>query len=134
MDITTIVVPDAASTPVNHTFVPNKIDGDTAKWVEKSASHPSGYWTLAVSLRDPVSSNGSRVYRSQISLIKPTLVTEVINGVSVPKVAYTHRVNVEMIEPADGVLQDRKDLKKILIGILGNAVVTSVVEDLDHVT
>lgn len=134
MDITTITVPDAATTPVNHTFGPNKIDGDTARWNEKSASHASGYWTLALSLRDPAGSNGSRVYRSQLSLNVPVLVTEVINGVSVPKVAYTMRANVELILPQDSTLQNRKDLRKVLEGLIGNALVKSVVEDLDHVT
>ena len=134
MDITTITVPDAATTPVNHTFVANKIDGDTARWNEKSASHASGYWTLALSLRDPAGSNGSRVYRSQLSLNVPVLVTEVINGVSVPKVAYTMRANVELILPQDSTLQNRKDLRKVLEGLIGNALVKSVVEDLDHVT
>jgi hypothetical protein len=134
VDITTITVPDAATTPVNHTFGPNKIDGDTARWNEKSASHASGYWTLALSLRDPAGSNGSRVYRSQLSLNVPVLVTEVINGVSVPKVAYTMRANVELILPQDSTLQNRKDLRKILEGLIGNALVKSVVEDLDHVT
>jgi hypothetical protein len=64
----------------------------------------------------------------------PVLVTEVINGVSVPKVAYTMRANVELILPQDSTLQNRKDLRKILEGLIGNALVKSVVEDLDHVT
>jgi len=134
VDITTIVVPDAAATPVNHTFVPSKIDGDTARWNEKSATHASGYWTLAISLRDPQTSNGSRVYRSKVDVAMPVLVTEVINGVSIPKVAYTMRASAEFIEPQDSTLQNRKDLKKILVGILNGAVATSVIEDLDHVT
>jgi hypothetical protein len=134
VDITTIVVPDAAATPVNHTFNPNKIDGDTARWNEKSATHASGYWSLGISLRDPAGSNGSRVYRSQLSFAMPVLVTEVINGVSVPKVAYTLRSNVEFILPQDSTLQNRKDLRKLLVGIIDSALFKSVVEDLDHVT
>jgi hypothetical protein len=134
VDITTIVVPDAAATPINHTFNPNKIDGDTARWNEKSATHASGYWSLGISLRDPAGSNGSRVYRSQLSFAMPVLVTEVINGVSVPKVAYTLRSNVEFILPQDSTLQNRKDLRKLLVGIIDSALFKSVVEDLDHVT
>lgn len=134
MDITTITVPDAATTPVNHSFTASKIDGDTARWNEKSATHASGYWTLAISLRDPVGSNGSRVYRSQLSFNMPVLVTEVINGVSVPKVAYVMRANVELLLPQDTTLQNRKDFRKLLTGILNDATYKSVVEDLDHVT
>jgi len=134
VDITTIVVPDAAATPVNRTFVPSKIDGDTARWVEKSATHASGYWTYGLTLRDPQSSNGSRVYRAKLDVAVPVLVTEVINGVSIPKVAYTMRANCEFILPQDTTLQNRKDLKKIFVGLLNNAVATSVIEDLDHVT
>jgi hypothetical protein len=134
VDITTITVNDAATTPVAHSFTAAKIDGDTARWNEKSATHASGYWTLGISLRDPAGSNGSRVYRSQLSLNVPVLVTEVINGVSLPKVAYTMRANVELILPQDSTLQNRKDLRKILEGLIANAVYKSVVEDLDHVT
>lgn len=135
MDITTITVPDAATTPVNHTFVPNKIDGDTARWVEKSATHASGYWPLSISLRDPVGSNGSsKVYRAGLNFSQPVLVTEVINGVSQPKLAYTMRFIGEFLIPQDTTLQNRKDFRKELVGIIDSALFKSVVEDLDHVT
>lgn len=134
MDITTIVLPDAATTPVNHSFVPSKIDGDTARWNEKTATHASGYWLLSMFLRDPASSNGSRVYRSGVSLAMPILVTEVINGVSVPKVAYTLRFNGEFIHPIDSTLQNRKDHRKLAEGAIASAFFKSMCEDLDHAT
>lgn len=134
MDITTIVVPDAAATPVNHTFTPSKIDNGTARWNEESATHASGYWQLAISLRDPVGSNGSRMYRVNTSFSMPQLVTEVINGVSVPKVAYTMRYNAEALIPQDTTLQNRKDFRKLFVGILNSPIFVDVFEGLHHVT
>jgi hypothetical protein len=112
-----------------------KGEGDTGRWSEKSAAHASGYWSLSVTLRDPVNgSNGSRVYRAQVNFSQPVLVTEVINGVSVPKVAYTMRFSGEMILPQDTTLQNRKDFRKEIAGIFDNSTFKSVVEDLNHVS
>lgn len=131
--ITTITAADAAATPVTHSFEPSRIDGDVAKFTEKTATHASGYWPLTVSLREPSASNGSRVYRSQVNLALPILVTETINGVSVPRVAYTMRVNVEFILPNDSTLQNRKDLRKLTVGILDHALVKDAIENLNPI-
>jgi hypothetical protein len=58
----------------------------------------------------------------------------VINGVSVPKVAYTMRFSGEMILPQDTTLQNRKDFRKEIAGIFDNSTFKSVVEDLNHVS
>jgi hypothetical protein len=134
MAIANIVLPDAAGTPVNHTFVFGKNDGDTVRWNEKTASFPSGYWPLSVSLRDPAGSNGSRVYRGGIDLAMPVSVTEVINGVSIPKVAYTLRAKVEFIFPADSSTQNRKDLLKILEKALAETQINGVLTTLDRLS
>jgi hypothetical protein len=131
--ITTITAADAAATPVNHDFLPSRVDGDIAKFNEKSASHASGYWPLTLSLREPTAQNGSRVYRSQVNLAIPVLVTETINGVAVPKVAYTLRFNGEFILPADSTTQNRKDLRKLVVGVLDNALTKDVIEGLNSI-
>lgn len=131
--ISTITAADAAATPVNHSFVPRRVVGDLATFSEKSATHPSGYWSLGVSLRDPQSGNGSKVYRQKITFDMPVLVTETLNGVDVPKVLYTLRFTGDMILPADSTLQNRKDFRKLLVGVLDNALVKSTIEDLDPI-
>jgi len=129
--ITTIVVPDAATTPVNHTFQPITVDGGAiATWREQTAAVASGFWSLVSKFRTPLAGQRDKMYRIQISVGIPVLVTEVINGISVPKVARTSRASVEFLLPEDGTLQERKDLRKILTGVLDNALIKAEVEDL----
>jgi hypothetical protein len=132
-EISTITVADAAATPVNHDFVPRRVSGDLATFAEKSASHPSGYWGLGISLRDPQSGNGSKVYRQKVTFDMPVIVDETINGVAVPKLLYTLRFTGDMILPADCTLQNRKDFRKMITGIFDHALVKSTIEDLDPI-
>jgi len=127
--ITTIVVPDAAGTPVNHTFAPAKVDGDTATWLEKSNTSSLGYWTLSITQRAPLAGQTSKVYRTKLSFQKPTVVNEVINGVTRPSIAYVNGATVEFVLPADASLQERKDHRKLLVGILNDASFIDLVEN-----
>jgi hypothetical protein len=126
--ITTIVVPDAATTPVNHTFSPVKVNGDSAVMLEKSATASLGYWPLTLQQRSPVAGQTEKVYRTKINLAIPVVYTEVINGVNRPSLGYTMRANIEFVIPADATLQNRKDLRKIAVGILNDASTVSMVE------
>jgi hypothetical protein len=130
--ISTITAADAAATPVDHDFAPSRIDGDIARFLEKSASTPDGYMPLSVSLRAPKSGNGSSVYRCQISLAIPVTQTQTINGVDSDTVVRTGRVNVEFILPATGVLQERKDMRQLIVNILEDADVKDVIENLNN--
>jgi len=126
--ITTIVVPDAAATPVNHTFAPVKINGDSAVMLEKSSSNSLGYWPLTLAQRAPVAGQLEKVYRTKIALAIPVVYNETINGIVRPSLGYTLRANVEFVCPADATLQNRKDLRKLLVGILNDAQIISMVE------
>lgn len=126
--ITTIVVPDAQATPVNHTFNPVKTNGDTAYLVEQSSAASVGYWPLALTQRAPLAGQKERVYRTKLSLAIPVTTTETINGVSRPRLEYTSRVNLEFIIPEGATLQNRKDLRKLLVGIVNDASFVSMVE------
>ncbi len=130
--IANIVVPDAAATPVNHTFSPQKVTDNTARWTEKSASTPQGFWNLDSTLREPV--NGSKAYRFTLNLSIPKLKSYTdLSGNAVTIVDYVHRAQVTMILPENGTLQDRKDLRKLLVGILNDTITVSQVEPMDHV-
>lgn len=120
-NITTIVVPDAATTPVNHTFNPVKVDGDTAYLSEQSAVSSLGYWPLALTQRGPLAGQTEKVYRTKLSLAMPIVYNETINGVTRPTLGYTLRATVEIVSPADSVLQNRKDFRKILVGIMNSS-------------
>ncbi len=126
--ITTIVVPDAAATPVNHTFNPVRVNGDSAVMLEKSNASSLGYWPLTLTQRSPVAGSTEKTYRTKISLAIPVVYTETINGVGRPSLGYTLRANVEFVIPADATLQNRKDLRKVIVGILNDASTVSMVE------
>jgi len=128
MNLTTIVVPDAAATPVNHTFSPVKVDGDTAVLMEKSNASSLGYWTLSLTERAPLAGQTEKVFRTKLSLAMPIVYSETINGVTRPSLGYTLRANVEFICPADAVLQNRKDLRKLIVGILNDASFIDMIE------
>lgn len=130
--ITTIVVPDAAATPVNHTFSPVKVNGDSAVMLEKSSTSSLGYWPLTLQQRSPVAGQTEKLYRTKINLAIPIIYTEVINGVNRPSLGYTMRANVEFVIPADATLQNRKDLRKLVVGILNDASTVAMVEQQEN--
>jgi hypothetical protein len=129
VDLTTIVVPDAAATPVNHTFNPSKVDGDTAFLTEKSAATSLGHWVLSLMQRAPLIGQKDKVYRTRVALAIPVTYDEVINGVTRPTLGYTNRATVEFIVSDKATLQNRKDLRKILVGVLNDASVLDMVEN-----
>jgi len=130
--ITTIVVPDAAATPVNHTFTPVKVNGDSAVLLEKSATSSLGYWPLTVQQRSPVAGQTEKVYRTKLNFAMPVIYNETINGVNRPSLGYTLRANIEFVVPADATLQNRKDLRKLAVGILNDASTISMVEQQEN--
>lgn len=129
--IANIVVPDAATTPVNHTFVPQKVDGFVARWTEKLAALAMGWWGLAMGLREPV--QGNKQYRFTVELGIPTLRTYTdAGGNSQTVVDYTTRYQLTAILPSNGSLQSRKDARKIFVGILNDAQTIDMVENLSN--
>lgn len=129
--IANIVVPDAATTPVNRTFVPQKVSGEIASWQEKSATTPQGYWDYSLSVKDP--NGGGKVYRIALTLAMPVLKSYTdLSGNPVTVVDYTLRAKCEFLLPVASTLQNRKDFRKILVGILGEAQAIDVLEALNH--
>jgi len=130
--IANIVVPDAAATPVNHTFVAQKVSGGQALHQEKSAAFPLGYWPLTTALREPVGTGG-KVYKFTATFAMPSLKTYTdLSGNQVTVVDYVHRANVEILLPVNGTLQNRKDFRKMLSGILADAQCTDQIENLNY--
>lgn len=130
--ITTIVVPDAQATPVNHTFSPVRIDGDTATWLEKSSGSATGFWPLVAMLRAPLAGQTEKLYRHVLKFSMPVTTTETINGVPRTALLYTLRASVDLTLPADATLQNRKDLRKLLSGILNDSSIVDQIENLNN--
>ncbi|DAD51374.1 TPA_asm: coat protein [ssRNA phage Gerhypos.4_30] len=140
MAASNIVLADAQATPVNHTFVPMGPDANRVFWFEdQSQATPNGFWRISVSLKRPppatsgTSANG-RSFRVSIQLNEPvleTLGTNTVSGIPpAPTVAYIPRGTVEYVLPERAVLQNRKDLRKMLASLLAETQMTAVVETL----
>lgn len=142
--VSAIVLPDAQATPVNHTFIPLGPDAKNVWWFEDqlaSAASPIGYQRLSLSLTRPSNpapgaSSQERVSRVKMTIHLPRLETLSSNAAGFtpsPTVAYVPRMTVEFILPERSVLQDRKDLRKYITGLLGNQQVIDAIESLQNV-
>lgn len=138
-----IVLADAQATPVNHTFVPIGRDKNGVYWFEdQSQANAIGYWKIAVELSKPPTpvaqqNSSGRTIRAKISLHEPVLETVSNNTVSgiapAPTVSYVPRSFTDFVLPERSTLQNRKDLRKMMASLLGDAQVTAVVESLAYI-
>lgn len=110
-------VNDRAATPVAHTFAPRSKD-PVPTWCE-AGSMPAGERKFTLFSR-----KSGEKYRITLRLSNPTVVTEVINGVSVPKVARTQYAETTFTFTSDSTLQERKDT----VGMHMNAFGASVIQ------
>jgi len=134
-----IVLNDALATPVAHTFIPMGLDEKRVMWFEDQSRPTSlGYWRISFEVVRPKpgstgTTSNDRVSRVKLALHEPYL--EVVGNTAAgypapPTIAYIMRTNVEFILPEKGILQDRKDLRKMTYELLNNAQVVSAVEQL----
>lgn len=122
-NMSNVVLPDAATTPVNQTFTPaSRVAENTARWLCKPASGALlGAKSLQMSVREPADP-ASGVYREIVTLAVPKLDLTVP---SAPKLIGVGRAKAEFIFPACFTTQDKKDLVKMFeqIFLLGSATV-----------
>jgi hypothetical protein len=140
MAASNIVLADAQATPVNHTFVPIGPDANRVFWFEdQSQATPNGFWRISVSLKRPPpatagASSAGRTFRALIQLHEPvleTLGTNTVSGIPpAPTVAYVPRCICEYVLPERAVLQNRKDLRKMMASLLAETQMTALVESL----
>lgn len=112
-----VVITDRETTPVNHTLVPRDIAGGVGVVVESSGVSV-GELKLSVSMR-----KSAAKFRGRLVLDSPVVATEVINGISSPKVIRRAIANVEFVFDELSTLQERNNL----VGMLASALVTSKV-------
>lgn len=130
--IANIALQDAAATPVTHTFNPSSVKGDVASYANQAPLLPIGYELINATLTDPAGK--STVYRANVRLRMPVLKTTTdMGGNSVTSVDYFLDANVEFLLPQRSTLQNRKDIRKMFVGLLGDAQVTGMIESLQHI-
>lgn len=131
--IANIAVLDGKTTPATHTFYPIAARPD--------ASYREAVASLAlvgqgiVTIRNQSAANAA-LQRVRIGLALPAL--ETISGenaagyTAAPKVAYTNTAMIELIMPARGTVDQRKDLRVMLSNLLLNAQVVDAIDNLNN--
>lgn len=135
-----IVLADAQATPVNHTFIPLGPDKNGVQWFEdQSQTNAIGYWRISAELKRTMnpaagaSSSNERVNRIKLALHEPVLETlgTADNGLTPPPtVAFVVRTYIEAVLPERCSLQNRKDIRKMSVGLLADAQIISMIENL----
>lgn len=108
-------VNDRAATPVAHAFAPRTKE-PVPTWAE-TGPIPAGERKFMLFSRK----TGTK-YRVTLRLQNPTVVTEVINGVSVPKVARVQHAETTFTFTDDSLLQERKDTVGMHMNAMGASV------------
>ncbi len=104
-------------TPANLTFQPRDIVAGVGE-VVNNAGTPIGEKRLTVSTKQ----TGKR-FKSEVRLVLPVVVTEVINGVSSPKVVRTSYVNLSTSFDETSTEQERNDA----VGLMASALLPAKV-------
>lgn len=103
-----IVLTDATSpTPVNHTLVPQSNQGGVAI-VAESATTKLGDLRLEITPR--INRGVGQKILVDVKLVKPNVVNETINGVTVPRVLFTDVFTGQFSMGYESTVQTRKDL------------------------
>jgi len=128
--LATVNLTDAAATPVVHAFVPQSLTGPLATYADQSGGIAVGYPKLTIQVVPP--SKTSRLNKVRMKLVLPVLETisnSTFSGIApAPTKAYDMTADVQFFLPERSTLQNRKDLRAMLLDLMGEAVTTSVVE------
>jgi hypothetical protein len=141
--VAAIVLADAQTTPVNHTFNPLGPDANGVWWFEdQTTTSAIGNQKISVQLVRPGvpragEDSSKRICRVKIGIHTPILenvTNATISGISpAPTVSYIPRCNMEFLIPERSVKAfDRQTLRKYAANLLANANVTTVIEDLQN--
>jgi hypothetical protein len=131
-----LTLTDAAGTPVTRTFITVQSNPDLTIWKDftTNGGYPIGAGVASISVKE----NGNGVSRVHVKLSLPTM--ETLSGDTdlgydpVPAKAFECLGSVDLVFPNRSSLQNRKDLKAMLIDLIGDAVVTAAVENFVHPT
>lgn len=131
-----LTLTDAASTPVNRVFTAVSSTPDLTVWKDFSTNggYPVGAGVASVSVKE----NASGVTRITAKLVLPTLESSAgddSNGFTPPPTKAFECIGLmEMVFPNRASLQNRKDLKAMLLDFGADAVLTAATQDFVHPT
>lgn len=136
--IANIILADAATTPVNHTFQPKRVgDGggnsSVAEWEDRIGGVYDGFFRVKTDISYPT--NLRDTVRIRIRLTTPVM--EVVTNSSTtgiapaPTVSYNPMVDCTFVLPKRSTLQVRKDLRKMFSLLLSDPAVIAMVEQIE---
>lgn len=138
-NLSNIVLADAQSTPVDHTFVPalQGLEGrdSVAEYEDRDVNSgtPVGFYRIHTRLSRPTANR--KTYRATIKVSTPVLETlsnSTVSGIlPAPTVGYTPLCEMTFVLPERANLQVRKDLRKFVANLLANTQIVGIVENLD---
>lgn len=133
--ITTLSLTDAEATPVVHNFIPRGIEGSVASYADVVSGIEVGSPTCTVSFVR--AGKNSKVNRARFTMVYPvleTLGTASASGIlPAPTKAYDLRGSCEFLLPVRSTLQDRKNVRQLMIALINHAVGLSVVGSQENV-
>lgn len=120
--IADVALEDAAVSPVEFTWEPDRIDGPLATWFEKTrfSGVAAGFSPLTISLTRP--SATSKVTKVRCKLVVPYLDADGL-------VEYSTTFDGTFLLPTASTLQNRKDLTAFIAGLIDGGILETVVRE-----
>jgi len=130
-----IVLTDAATTPVNHTFNPVTTNDGVLLWIDRTQGIAAGQSRLTLVQRSP--KKGTPTYNMSWKLESPILAQtspSTATGIQpVPTVDHTNLATLTFVAHERATTQERNDLLTQMRDLINEAIVTNQVKDLDLV-
>lgn len=114
--ITSFTLADRAATPVNHTFVPAGESNGVVTSVERGSTALENK-KITQSNREVKRAGGAK-YKGRYTITVPIVQTQTVNGISMPVVVRTHRVDFNVEIDGGGTDQEIKDILGFAYGKL----------------
>lgn len=129
----TIVLTDAASTPVNRSYFPTQSSDGLITWRDRTQAIFIGQNRLTVTQRMANrNSKATKVtWKLETPILEQTSPSTATGIQPSPTVAYTPLVSIDFVMPDRSTLQERKDLLAQIRDLLNEAVVTNQIHDFD---
>ena len=122
-----ITANDGETTPVAHTFKPQRIEGNVATFVE-STGVPLADKRISVSVSRTADKNRGKI---SFRLAWPIVADQTINGVVSPLIVRTAYVDVTVSTDQTSSKQERKNARVLLKNILESSSLATVIDELE---
>jgi len=128
-----ITLTDAATTPVNRVYSPTQSGDGLIQWVDRTQAILVGQNRLTVSQRlaNKQVRTTKVAWKLETPILEQTSPSTSTGIQPAPTVAYTSIGTIELVLPDRCTLQERKDLLAQMRDLIDEAIVTSMVHDLD---